>query len=119
MKHRSDGTLQIQAGGCKVLFTQHVADGIDDLDALDQDVEDIESVIAQLTAKRDALQELGRARLRLLREANRSMHAVVVVQPSAVSRVLRHHDGKDVSIAELKKLVKGKGGLAENQTAAA
>ncbi len=96
--------IQIQAGGCRVVFTRHVADSLDDLDALDQQIEDCEAVIAQITARRDVLQDMARARRRMLREASDDLHSRIAGDREIVN-ALRKHCGSDVSIATLTRAV--------------
>ncbi len=89
MPNRTSGAPQIQAGGCVVYFTQANADAIDDEVAACQQVEDIEAVIAQLTSRRDAIQDRLRARLDVHRRMNAEMHARLVAGPLEVRRFMR------------------------------
>lgn len=127
MPNREDGTPQFQAGGCVVLFTGYVDDSVDDVVGLLQKSEDVEAVIARLTERRDELQAMAYARLQLLRDATRRQHLALLQVPrdvaKAIGGVFRRHGGRDVSGADLRRMVregraKENAALAVNQSAA-
>lgn len=95
-------TIQRQAGGCRILFTEYCKGTRDDLRGLRRDQDDCDAVIAAAVARRDEIDRRMDALLRVFGNAVESMHEIVLRQPPETTRSLRSFDANEPSVAALR-----------------
>lgn len=94
--------IQVQAGGSRVLFTEHCRGACDDLTGLRHDQDDCDAVIRAAMARRDDVDRRMDALLRSFRGSVESMHDLLVRQPGAVGRVMRSFDHDEPTRGQLR-----------------